>query len=252
MRFVGLCLCVATATAALSQVPAAPPHVVHVTGTGKVSTMPDVALIDYWVAGQGKTPDDASKALAARKQAIDGGVKALLRAGVKITDSNLVVIAVRGAECQANNYNQQPRLDEGPCAVIGYLATMQGTIRTSEVGKAGTAVGLASRLGARDARLQSFRLGDSQAAYAAAVDAAFADAKRQAERLAKAAGEKLGPVLTIGDQTNRFDQPIGVEDIGRFMAPAPPPPAAPVAIDVNSRSIETVAQVYVTFALDPS
>jgi uncharacterized protein len=253
MRYLGLCLALVAAGGAFAQ-EAVPPHVIQVMGVGKVSTMPDIAVIDYWAKGEGKTPDDASTALVEKQKAIIGGVSALLHGGTQVTNSNLVIIAVRGPECQnGNSYNQQPRFDDGPCAVIGYLATIQGTIRTSRIDKAGTAVGLASRLGARDARLQSFDLGDRQAAYASAMESAIADAKRQAETIAKAAGAKLGPILMLRDQNFRPSNDVIVQGISTLAPPPPPPPAprAPIEITVSPRPIDTSAQVYVSFAIAP-
>jgi hypothetical protein len=253
MRSTGFCIAWTIAAAAAAQEP--PPHIVQVTGMGKISSMPDIALINYWAVGQGKTPDEASRALSARQQAINEGVRGLLGGATQISNSDLVVNAVHGPECPGNgNYNPQPRLDEGACAIIGYLATLQGMIRTSQADKAGTAVGLASRLGARDARLQTFQLSDGRSAYGRAMEAAIADAKQQASRIAQAAGEKLGPILTIRDQNYRPGGDVIANDIGAFAPPAPPappPPVAPVNIEVKPRPIETTAQVYVTFALNP-
>ena len=253
MRFLSLCLALAGAGTANAQ-ESPPQHVIQVMGVGKVSTMPDIALIDYWAAGEGKTPDDASSALVARQKAIISGVNGLLGGAAQITNSELVVIAVRGLDCQkGNNYNQ-PRLDEGPCAIIGYLATIRGTIRTTQIGKVGTTVGLASQLGARDTRLLSFELRDRQSAYSAAMEKAVADARRQAATIAKAAGEKLGPILQLRDQNFRPAGDITASDIGVLTLSAPPPPPAPrapIEIGINPRPIETNAQVYVSFAIAP-
>lgn len=250
MRSLALCAALIGATAASAQ-DASPPHVIQVTGIGRVSTMPDVALIDYWVAGEGKTSDDASSALVAKQKAIIGGVGGLLHGAAQISNSNLVVIAVRGPECRNNDFNQQPRFDEGPCAVIGYLATIQGTIRTPQIGEAGTAVGLASRLGARDARLRAFELSDRQTAYSVAMERAVADAKKQAAAIAKAAGEKLGPILMLRDQNFRGAEDIVVTGTRVSAPPPPPPPRAPVEIGVAPQPIETSAQVFVGFAIVP-
>jgi uncharacterized protein YggE len=253
MRFAGFCLALVGATGAAAQEPSSLPHVIQVTGIGKISTLPDVALLNFWASGEGKTPDEATSALAARQKAIAEGLNGLLRGNSQITSSNLVVIAVRGADCQGqNNYNPQPRLEVGACAIVGYLATVQGTIRTSLVDKAGTAVGLASQLGARDARLQMFQLSDTQSAYSAAMSVAIADAKRQAAIMAKAAGERLGPVIMIRDQNYRPAEDLTFVALRAAAPPAPAAPPAvrvPVTIDVNPQPIETTAQVYVTFAL---
>ena len=249
MRIVGFGLALLSVGGAVAQEPPHP-HVIQVTGVGTVATAPDLAVIDYWAAGEGKTPDDATNALVARQKAILAGITGLLQGSARITNGSLSVIAVRGPDCRdANGYNPQPKLEQGPCAVAGYLATIQGTIRTSQVDKAGTAVGLVSRLGARDARLQSFQLADRQAAYSAAMERAIADAKRQAATIAHAAGEKLGPIVMVRDQNFQPAEDIGIIAL-RAPAP-PPPPLAPVEIGINPQPIETRAQVFVSFAIAP-
>lgn len=75
---------------------------------------------------------------------------------------------------------QQPRLSTGDCAVTGFIATMQTRVRTYAVAKAATAAGLASRLGASDARLQGYALSNPEAAQARANTAAIAVATRRA------------------------------------------------------------------------
>ena len=250
MRLVAVCAFLACAVPGAAQDVQPSGRTIQVMGSGRVSSMPTIAVIDYWMTGEGKTPDDATTALVARQKAIVDGVGGLLGGTAAMTNSNLVVIAARGPQCDhANGYNAQPRLSEGPCAITGYLATMQGSIRTPLVAKAGTAAGLASRLGARDARVQNFILSDGGAAKRAAVVEAVAEAKRLAGALAAAAGEKLGPILAIRDQNYN---PAEDMTVVAMSAPAPPPaPRAPVEIQVKPGPIETNAQVYLTFALAP-
>lgn len=222
---------------------------IQVTGTGKVATPPDIAEIAYTVNGEGKTADEAAAALAAQQKAIAGGVAGLLGAGTAVTVSDVTVAVVRGPGCYGSNgYNPQPRLSEGDCAVIGYLAALRGDVRTPAVLKAATAVGLASRLGARDARVQSYALADDHPARRAAAEAAVADAGAKAAAIAAAAHATLGPIVTIRDQNN-FSAGDIVVSAARVAAPPPPPPPAPVTIDARPRPIETQSQVYVVYAL---
>ena len=88
---------------------------------------------------------------SARQRAVAGALAQLLGAGTDVTTSNVLVIEVKEKGCDDSGYNGQPRLSQGACAVTGYLARAQGLVRTRAVEKAGTAVGLAARLGASDA-----------------------------------------------------------------------------------------------------
>lgn len=240
----------APAAAQIVDVPSS--HSVQVVGYGKSSTPPDLALIDYWVAGEGRTPDEATTLLASRQKAVVEGLSALLGPAMSLGSGNVVVIEARSPQCNGpNSYGAQPQLSVGICAVTGYIATMQANVRTRTIAKAGTAIGLASRLGARDARLQGFVLSDDSAAMARATEDAIQDAHRRASAIAAAAGVRLGPLLTARDQNSASGEFV----LTPAAAPAPPPPpqvSQAVAIPVSPRPIETRSQVYLTYAILPA
>lgn len=222
---------------------------IQVVGTATVSTKPDRANLVYWVTGEGKTADEASSQLAAKHKAISGGLSELLGRGTEMSAGEVSVIETRETACDGpGNYNNRPRLSTGACAVTGYIATLQGNVRTGAIDKAATAAGLAARLGARDARLQNFFLSNPEEAQRRANTAAIADARAKAESMASGAGVQLGQLLTLNDQ-NAGDVVV----TGNLAAPpAPPPPAmatAPVRIDVSPRPIETRARIYARFAI---
>src|SRR5947209_5466078 len=118
-------------------------HTIDVTGHGKVSLPPDTANLHYWLRGEGKTPDEATRAMADAQTRVESGVKGFLGANTQISNSDLVVIEVRDPNCK--NQTSQPLLSEGDCAIVGYLAQSQTEVTTPDIGKAGTAVGLISR-----------------------------------------------------------------------------------------------------------
>lgn len=227
-----------------------PERAIQVTGTGLVQTAPDVALLDIYLRGEGATPDAATTAIAAKQKAVSGGVLALLGFGSELTTSNITVIEARSAACaDARGPGSQPRISTGDCAVIGYIATMQTRVRTRNVEKAGTAAGLASRLGASDARLQGYALSDPEAAQSRASAAAIEVARQRAVAVAKGAGLQLGPIISVRDQAS-FDVTVGAR-FAPGASPAPPAPqmASPVVIDVKPQPIETRAQVFVTYSI---
>ncbi|MDJ0277116.1 SIMPL domain-containing protein [Sphingomonas sp. 2R-10] len=224
---------------------------IQVLGTATVETPPDRARISYWVNGEGKTADAASAALAARNTAVVDGVRTLLGRGAEVTASEVSVTQVRGPDCDRQG-GYTPRLSEGPCAVIGHVATLQGHIRTAVVDKAATAVGLVARLGARDARIQAYELGDRSAALRRATAAAVADARARAEALATGAGVRLGELIALNDPNASNDE---VNDAGvrrRIMNDLAAPPAmlaTAVPIAVTPRPIQTQARVNARFAI---
>jgi len=251
MRISFLTAAAMIAAPAYGQTLAAPPTI-NVTGHGKLSIPPDTANIHYWLRGEGKTPDDATRAMVAAQTSVENGLRGLLGAGSKITNSNLVVIEVRDRDC--NNQNGQPTLSEAQCAIVGYLATSETDVRTPDIAKAGTAVGLAGRLGARDARLQSFELRDTAAAQRNAMAAAVSDAKAQALVLASAAGGHLGRALVI--QYGSYISPLPLVVSGTRIQPIsapppPPPPPPPVQVDMKPSPQDVTADVSMSYELLP-
>lgn len=235
--------------AAWAQEPAT--RTIQVTGAGVVQTPPDVAMLNIWLRGEGTTPDAATGDLAAKQKAVAAGLAGFLGGDSDLTTGNVTVIQARGKACEdGRGYNSTPRLSAGDCTVTGYIATMQSALRTHRVDKAATAAGLASRLGASDARLDGFALSDLDGARARARAAAIGNARRQATALASGAGVRLGPIIRLSDQMGYSPDAGEV----RFAASAPPPPPPPpvpppIQIDAKPRPIETRAQVYVTYAI---
>lgn len=221
--------------------------VIQVVGVGTVSTKPDVANIVYWVTGEGRTADEASAALAAKNKAIAGALAALLGRETMLSSGEVSVTEARSPDCQRGG-NPQARLSEGPCAVTGYIANLQGNVRTGAVDKAGTAAGLAARLGARDARLQGFQLGDPGEAQRRATAAAIANARVKAEAMAAGAGVRLGDLLALNDQNAGNEIRIVANDVGDL--PSPRLGLAPaVEIAVSPRPIETQARIFARYAI---
>jgi uncharacterized protein len=226
--------------------------VIQVTGTGSVSVKPDMANLNYTVEGEGKTADDASRALAAKQKAVSAGLSDLLGAGTQVTAGQVNLSVTRGRDCNSNGYDPRPQLSEGPCAPTGYIASLQGNVRTGAVDKAATAVGLAARLGARNAQVSNFFLANPSAAQTRANTAAIADARAKAAAMAAGAGVRLGTLLSLVEQAGGMPEMVvsGYRNIAEALPPpAPVPP--PVVIDTTPRPIELQGRVIARFEILP-
>lgn len=250
MRTTAILIAALIAAPASAQTANSDSHTINVTGHGKTSLPPDTANIHYWLRGEGPTPDDATRSMADAKTKVESGLKDFLGPDAEITGSDLIVIEVRDPNCKTEM--GRASLSQGDCAIIGYAASVQADVITGRIDKAGTAVGLASRLGARDARLQGFELRDMTAARQTAMTRAVADARAQAQVLATASGGRLGRVLNI-QYGSYGGSPVIVA--ARTYAPAPPPPPPPppppVEIDMKPRPQEVTADVSVSYELVP-
>jgi uncharacterized protein len=226
---------------------------IMVSGTGKARKPAEFAILGFSVTGEGKTAAEAIKAMNASREKIEANLRGQKELKVtEVTAENLNVQDARGPECSRPII--QPTLSTGECAIIGSIASTSMRARLQPAAKFGDAVSLVAQLGGKSPRLHGSGLLDRQALDADATTAAVADARREAEVLAKAAGVKLGPILRIQDGDSRFD----VRDIMvSGAAPPPPPPAPPVMERIESptavtlRDIEANARVTIIFAIEP-
>jgi uncharacterized protein YggE len=235
------------ASPAFAQTSGPAQHTIEVTGHGKVSVPPDTANIHYWLRGEGKTADEATQSMVDAQSRVENGIKAFLGRDAQITNSDLVVIEARDPNCKAEP--GRAALSEGECSIIGYVASAQADVTTPNVDKAGTSVGLASRLGARDARLQSFELRETAGARQSAMARAVNDAREQAQVLASAAGGHLGRVLHI--QYGSYSAVPFLHGIPTVGAPPPPPPPPPIEVHMEPRPQDISADVSVSYELLP-
>lgn len=235
------------ASPAFAQANAIGSQTISVTGHGKLSIPPDTANIRYWLRGEGKTPDEATRAMVDTQNRVESGLKGLLRPNADIANSDLVVIEVRDSNCKSER--GQATLSEGECAIVGYVASAQADVTTQDIARAATAVGLTSRLGARDARLLSFELRDVAGARSEAMTRAVADARAQAQVLSAAAGGHLGRVLSI-NYGSYIATPLA-RGLPKVAAPPAPPPPPPVQIEMTPQPEEISADVSVSYELLP-
>ena len=136
MRALVIGLVASIATPAVGQTSATQARTIDVSGHGRVSLAPDTANIHYWVRGEGKTSDEATRAMADSQARVESGLKAFLGTDSQITNNDLVIIEVRDPNCKVEN--GRAALSEGQCAIIGYLAQIQSDVRTSSVARSGT------------------------------------------------------------------------------------------------------------------
>jgi len=153
---------------------------ITVSGTGKVSTVPDRAGFTFGVENKGKTPAEAS---AANNRAMTGLVAALRAAGVPRKDLQTVDLYV------SPTYS-----DSG--TVTGYSASSSVSVTVS-LDQAGAVVEAAENAGADNVSGPNLTKADSDKLYDDALKAAVADARSRAEVLATAAGVDVGALVSI-------------------------------------------------------
>lgn len=157
---------------------AAGPTELSVTGTGSVTSPPDVATVAATVETNG---DSVTDAIAKNNARYDRIVAALSRIGIARNDVRLSNYNV--------NYNPKPQVasPDNNGVRYGYTVSRDFSIKVRKIGDAGKAVDACTSAGATGINGVSFGLADPAAARVRATEIAVSDARTRAEALARAA-----------------------------------------------------------------
>lgn len=214
--------------------PAESPRTIVVSGVGSVEREPDQGVIVVAVESEAPAARAAAEANAARMTQL---VAALRRANV--AERNIRTISYELRPDYARDETGRE-----PARIVGYRAINMVQVTVDEVARLGGVIDAAIAAGANRVQSIQFQLRDRHAAHLAALAVALQNARREAEALAAAAGERLGPPITITS--------------GGF-APVPPPmPYAradmemAMATPIEAGTLNVMANVHVIYRLlDP-
>jgi uncharacterized protein len=174
---------------ALAPLPApAMDKLVTVTGEATVSVAPDTAMIRIGVTSQGKTARAASLANAKQMTAVLAAIRAS---------------GVADRDVQTTQLSLQPQYetDKGNTPQLtGFRATNQLNVKIRDINKLPDLLDHAIGAGANEMSGIEFVVSERSKLLDQARDDAIVDARRKAELYAKAAGAKVGPVVSITEE----------------------------------------------------
>ena len=201
-----------------------------VGASGKVSVKPDMAEFGALVKSEAKTADQAAARTAEKYRAVQ---QALRQAGIPAEDAPTASFTV----------SPQWEWDQsqGKNVLNGYSARHLVMVKVRNLSLTGKAVDAAVKAGADEVQQITFSSSRYDALRRQALAAAVANARGDAEIMAKAAGGRLGGVieLSVGQPMYR---PSPAMDVMAMKAAAPeaaPTEIAPsdedIVVNVNSR-----------------
>jgi uncharacterized protein YggE len=194
---------------ALSAASAQADRLVTVTGEATVAVAPDMAVIRVGVTSAGKTAREASDTNAKQMTAVLAAIK---DAGIGARD------------IQTSRLSLQPQYDpnrSGTARLLGFQATNQITVNIRDIDKLAGIIDQAIAAGANEMSGLEFVVSEQSKLLDQARDDAVADARRKAERYAKAAGVKLGAVTSISEEGSA-PQPRLIQAMRAGAAPVAP------------------------------
>ncbi|MEM8741300.1 MAG: SIMPL domain-containing protein [Pseudomonadota bacterium] len=164
---------------------------VEVTGTATIDAVPDLAWLTVGVTTQER---DAARAMTENATAMQALFAIIAEAGVAPSDVATTQIALYPVWERDSVRNRAPEIS-------GYRAQNSVTVTLRDIAALGPLLDSLVKGGAREIAGIGFGLSDRDALMVAARRAAMADAIARAQLYAEAAGARLGPVLTIREQS---------------------------------------------------
>jgi uncharacterized protein YggE len=199
---------------------------ITVIGTGEVKGAPDQATVQLGVQSQAQT---SSAALADNNTKMEALIAKLKELGIADKD------------IQTSNFSISPTYGDDGQTVTGYQVNNSASVTIRDIASTGTLLDSVVEAGSNSIYGISFGIGDSKALQGEARNAAIADAKVQAEAMAKAAGGSVGQILSITESIGSAPQPMFLR-AEAMMADAK---AVPIAQGEQAVS----AQVQITYEL---
>lgn len=225
--------------------------VLSLTAEGESRRVPDVATFSAGVVTQAETASDALRENSAK---MDRVIAALTRAGVADRDIQTSAINLspvysnpeREAMVRARQLGQPyapPPPEEQVRRIVGYEARNTVQVRVRDLSKMGRVIDTLVSVGANEVNGPNFTLDEEQAALDEARAEAVAKGRARAELYARAAGLRVGRILSISEGGGYY--PVRqIMVTGSRMAPPPPMPErdAPVAPGELSLGVNVAMQ----------
>ncbi len=172
---------------------------IWVTGEGKVTAVPDVAILNVGVEARADTvaqaQDDANSAMNAIRSELDA--RGIDEKDIKTLYFNIYPV---------RNYNPEKDGEE----LAGYRVTNMLTVKVRKVEEAGAIIDAVAKAGGNFIRIDSisFTVDDPVPPQKEARAKALADAKEKARQIADEAGLKLGAPTFINETSSYYPSPV--------------------------------------------
>jgi uncharacterized protein len=198
-----------------------------VTGEGKATAVPDIAVVTAGVQAQGSTVKAVQNELNTKMNTMTNAIKSL---------------GIDAKDIQTSNYSIFPTYDYNNATprITGYQANSDLTIKVRVMDKASSVIDAATTNGSNNVSNVSFDVSDKTKAENTARDLAVKEAKTKAQIAARTAGFTLGRVINYSENNGNEIRPVSLmakadSAVGAGAAPATQiePGSSEIVIDVS-------------------
>ena len=208
---------------------------IWVTGEGKVSVVPDVAILSLGVEAQAATVAEAQNQAAGAMNAV---VKALDSYGIAKKDIKTQHFSIYPVRKWIREREEE--------VLVGYRVNNMVTAKVRKVEDTGDIIDAVTRAGGDNIRINSisFTVDDPTAYHKEVRKKAMADAEAKAKQLADSADVKLGKPTYINESGGLVPVPR------EYAVRAPVPGAAPAATPISPGETEIRLAVQVAYSIE--
>jgi uncharacterized protein len=160
-------------------------NTVTASGSGKISAVPDQAVMTFGVQAQAKDAKRALDGVSAKATKVSSAIKS---AGVNDKDIQTANVSIDPQ--YANSTSPNP-------PIVGYTASLSVTAKVRELAALSNIISVATKAGATNVNGPTFSIADDSPVHAQAVQKAVDDARRMAQAMAQAAGKSVGDVVSV-------------------------------------------------------
>jgi hypothetical protein len=218
-------------------------NTISVTGQGKVEKAPDTAKISFTVQSEKKDVKTAQDEVSTK---IDTLTKDLIAAGVEEkyikTDSY--------SSYPQYDYSQMPCYSGAVCkpstpVLRGYQVSHAVSLSIKDLTKVDAVLGVLAKDGVTDMSGPNFGFEDDKMVAREARDAAIADAKVEAQKLATSLGVKLVRIVSFNENGGGYPMPMyATKDMMATGAGAPASaPVVPVGVQKVESNVTIVYEI---------
>lgn len=218
------------------------PEGISVTGVGRATMAPDLALLDLGVEAQEATVSAARERAAAAMQAVAAALRA---AGVAERDIQTRQFSIQ----PVYHWEEVVAKDTGSRSsrqvLDGYRVSNRVVAKVRDLAKVGAAIDGAVAAGGDLVRVDSIAITveDPSRAQAEARARAMQDAVARAQQLAQAAGVSLGRLLSVAESAGQVPPPTPFLERAAFAAVAEAP------TPIQAGELEVAVTIQARFAL---
>jgi uncharacterized protein YggE len=195
-----------------------------VTGTGKATTAPDIAKIDFGITESGTDLKTVQNSVDQKSQSLVAQIKKL---------------GIAASDIQTTSYQVNPQYNyTAPVQnITGYDVSTNYEVTIRDFTKINDLIATATSNGANNISGVSFDLSDNlkNQTMQSAREQAVTEAKTKAEGLAKAAGITLGKIINVSEETPSNITPLSlpVSGGGMLQKSVAPPSVQPGTTEID-------------------